>query len=165
MTYKRNIDSYIDSHKEKECYISGRGSSMPYHAYSLGNEKADRVNEHLYFGGEYTGWNSWILLANPLNKISSIELQFNKFANDWKKQTAIYSNTLHITRNDNYLDIIGMGKEALPFILKDLEKSPDHWFVALKAIAKENPVPKEAYGNIEQMRHYWLQWGKTNNII
>jgi hypothetical protein len=158
--YKRNIDTYKDS----ESYMSCVTNSIPAHAYSSRHTKEDRVNENSYFE-TYPEIYGWTIIRSLPKEISDLEQQFNKLAADWKKQTAIYSNTLHIIRNDNYLDIIGMGKDALPLILRDLEKAPEHWFVALKAIAKENPVPKEAYGNIDQMRFYWLQWGKNNNII
>lgn len=158
---KRNIDAY----KEREGYTSSSGSFMPHHAYSSKNSSEDRATEHLYLGEALVDIHGWVLINTRPNEISDLEKQFNKLASDWKKQTAIYSNTLHIIRNDNYLDIIGMGKDALPLILRDLEKAPGHWFVALKAIAKDNPVPKNAYGNIDQMRFYWLQWGKKNNII
>ena len=159
---KRNIDAY----KEREGYTYKGGGYATNHAYSSGNSsREDRGTEHLYLGEAVTDTHGWVFITNRTVTISNLENQFNKLSADWKKQTAIYSNTLHIIRNDNYLDIIGMGKEALPLILKDLEKEPEHWFVALKAIAKENPVPKESYGDIEKMRFYWLQWGKKNNII
>lgn len=90
---------------------------------------------------------------------------FNDLSSKWKKETAAYSTTLHITRNDNYLDIIGMGQDAVPLILKDLQESPDHWFVALKAITKENPVRKEHLGNIDKMSQDWIDWGKKKKLL
>jgi hypothetical protein len=34
-----------------------------------------------------------------------------------------------------------MGGNVLPFILRSLMKEPDHWFVALKSITNEDPIP------------------------
>ena len=109
--------------------------------------------------------NYWMVNYNHSIIPSEIEIQFNEYSRKWKMETAGYSTTVHITRNDNYLDIIGMGNEIVPFILKDLQKETNHWFVALKAITKENPVSKEHFGNIEQMRQDWLAWGEQKNLI
>ena len=50
-----------------------------------------------------------------------------------------------------YQQIIGMGAEALPFIFRELQKEPDHWFWALHAITGENPVSKNAAGDLKAM--------------
>jgi hypothetical protein len=51
-----------------------------------------------------------------------------------------------------------MGEKALPFIYFELQKEPDHWFWALKAITCEDPVPKEQRGNLQLMTIAWLKW-------
>lgn len=53
-----------------------------------------------------------------------------------------------------------MGKPVVPLILRDLEKSPDHWFWALRAITGEDPVKPEQRGRMQQMAQAWIQWGK-----
>ena len=138
-------------------------------------------NRHCYWGekqpSQYHDWgfNVWKSTDIPelekdwhLNKtsiISSLEKQFLKLAEKWKKETGFHSSILHITRNDNYLEIIGMGKDVVPFILKDLKKAPYQWFVALKAITKENPILPEHFGSVKRMRQDWLEWGKRKNLI
>ena len=52
-----------------------------------------------------------------------------------------------------------MGPAAVPLILSELRREPDHWFVALKRITGDDPVPDEVRGNIEQMAEAWLRWG------
>jgi hypothetical protein len=84
------------------------------------------------------------------------EKQFNYLANKWKRETAGYSTSYHITKHEAYLDIIGMGKQE-----------PDYWFVALKHIVKPkvDPIPNEHYGDLEKMTEDWLNWGRENNIL
>lgn len=67
----------------------------------------------------------------------------------------------------SYLAIIGLGKEALPFILKDLQRETNHWFTALRAISKveSSPVRSEDAGNLKKMREAWLKWGKDNGYL
>ena len=96
---------------------------------------------------------------------SELQKKFNELAENWKRETGGYSTMLHKASNNNYLDIIGLGMDVVPFILKDLQKNSSLWFAALKAITKENPVPKESLGDTEKMRDAWLQWGKERKHI
>lgn len=57
-----------------------------------------------------------------------------------------------------YQQIIGMGREAVPLILRDLQRRPDHWCWALAHITGEDPVPAE-------VAEAWLDWGRQNSHI
>ena len=45
-----------------------------------------------------------------------------------------------------YQQIVGMGRSAVPFILKELANGPGHWFWALRAISGEDPVSSQGQG-------------------
>lgn len=64
-----------------------------------------------------------------------------------------------------YQQLIGMGTDALPLILMELQREPDHWFWALEAITGENPVPVDSRGDVDQSTKAWIDWGKTNGLI
>jgi hypothetical protein len=98
-------------------------------------------------------------------KNSKIESEFQELAKKWKKQTGHYSTMIHVTRNENYLRIIALGKPIIPFILKDMEKEPDYWFEALRILSNDNPVPKEHLGDLYKMTDDWLSWGRKKAII
>jgi hypothetical protein len=59
-----------------------------------------------------------------------------------------------------YQQIIGMGTPAVPLILAELKRGVDHWFWALRAITRENPVPPESLGDMDAMAAAWLAWGR-----
>ncbi len=61
-----------------------------------------------------------------------------------------------------YQKIIGMGKDAVPFILAELRNAPDDWFWALHAITGANPIPEESRGRLYAMTAAWIQWGQEN---
>ena len=61
-----------------------------------------------------------------------------------------------------YQHVIGMGSLALPFILAELEREPDHWFWALKAITGEDPVAEEQRGDVLGMTKTWLEWANLH---
>jgi hypothetical protein len=58
-----------------------------------------------------------------------------------------------------YQQIIGIGPDAIPLILQELERKPGHWFWALKSITGEDPVLPEHRGQIAKMTESWLSWG------
>lgn len=109
----------------------------------------------------------WRIQLPTERKLSKLETQFNELAAKWKDETGLFSTTFHKVANDAYLDIIGMGKDAIPLILKDLQKPTGtaHWHTALKAITKENPVPVEDLTKNKKIKEAWIAWGKSKNII
>lgn len=55
-----------------------------------------------------------------------------------------------------------MGQPVIPFIFRELEREPDHWFWALQSITGENPVSVDRRGDIVSMAAAWLEWGKAH---
>jgi hypothetical protein len=63
-----------------------------------------------------------------------------------------------------YREIIGTGVAAVPYLLAESERRPDHWFVALHQITGADPVPKESRGRIKAMAAAWIRWGKEQGF-
>lgn len=91
--------------------------------------------------------------------------QFRQLARWWKRDTEYQSSPTRIAMHPAYQRIIGMGRDALPFILKDLEATQAPWFWALQAITGEEPVPEEDRGHIDRMTRAWLRWGMRKNLV
>jgi hypothetical protein len=64
-----------------------------------------------------------------------------------------------------YLAIMGLNCLAVPIILRELQRWPDHWFRALSAITGENPIQEGHAGNLKQMTQDWLDWGRARGYI
>lgn len=94
-----------------------------------------------------------------------LELEFRYLADAWKLETRHLSRIDHVCANPNYLQIIGMGMDALPLILRELEAEIDYWFVALSAIARASPVADAESMTPKQMAEAWLQWGRERGFI
>ena len=86
--------------------------------------------------------------------------RFRRLADEWKEKSKHLSNTAQMVMLRPYQRIIGMGREALPYIFEELRREPDQWFWALEAITEENPVPAEAAGKVRLMAQAWIEWGK-----
>lgn len=107
----------------------------------------------------------WVFIYNPQTEEFAKKKEFDELVLNWREDTDGYSTSFHKSINQNYLQIIAMGKPALPLILKELKREPNHWFIALKTISKQNPVLPEHMGNIKKMREDWLNWGEKNKLI
>jgi hypothetical protein len=62
-----------------------------------------------------------------------------------------------------YQQIIGMGKDALPLIFRELKKTRGHWIWALAMILRDdkaNPGMK-----FSEAVDAWLEWGGENGYI
>jgi len=155
--YNRYRDSDNSHHK------IGYNKLNPKESY-LGMETYGQMKDYFVKGQPYL-YDKWIVsFHEPV--ISELEIQFNELASKWKAETGVFSTTIDKI-NNSYLDIIGLGKDALPFILKDMQtsKGTAHWHTALKAISKENPVPLEEMNKTKRIKELWIEWGKRKNLI
>jgi hypothetical protein len=92
----------------------------------------------------------------------TVEDRFHRLAAAWHKAVAHHSSTTVRNNHPAYREIIGLGPEVVPVLLRDLEKNHTHWFAALREITGANPVPEVAAGNIPQMVEAWLRWAREN---
>ncbi|MBI4849315.1 MAG: hypothetical protein HY808_12205 [Nitrospirae bacterium] len=76
---------------------------------------------------------------------------------EWESETAYLSSITEISKHPAYQQIIGMGHVAVPFILSEMKRKPDHWFWALRSITGEDPVLPEHRGRLRQMSEDWLK--------
>lgn len=83
----------------------------------------------------------------------------------WHEEAGAESSLSRITGNIHYLSIIGMGMEAVPLILRDLEKTGAPWFVALEAITGRTGIGMEYPGNFRKKKELWLQWGRDHGYL
>ena len=88
--------------------------------------------------------------------------EFARLADEWKRGRGA---TLRWQRkwqeHPAYRNIVAMGEAAVPLILAELEREPDHWFFALhEIITGASPVPEESRGKLHEMAKAWIDWGR-----
>lgn len=101
----------------------------------------------------------------PATRTVSVEDDLEQLADEWRQGTALMSSVTDIVLHPAYQRIIGKGRSALPFLLHSLEKHPEHWFWALRAITGVDPVAPEDVGRVKKMTEAWVQWGRQQKII
>lgn len=112
----------------------------------------------------------WIKVSNhyglPVSRQQHrIENRFRSLMDEWRKSVNYSSSVTEMATHPTYQQIIGMGPSAIPLLLRELGKNPDHWFWALRAITGIDPVKPEQRGRIKEMAQAWLQWGKEQGYI
>ena len=90
---------------------------------------------------------------------------FRALADEWSKDTGHMSLISQRINHPAYKSIIRMGKAAIPPILEDLKRRPEHWFHALITLADENPIPLDFNGTVDDAAALWVQWGRDNHFI
>ena len=96
----------------------------------------------------------------------SLADEFQECAAAWKRETGHLSVAGQIAKHHAYRRIIEMGESVIPLILEDLSEKPNHWFLALSAIANEAPaVPERDKGDMKAISAAWIEWGREKDYI
>ena len=98
------------------------------------------------------------------NSEGEIKREFEKYKEIWKRETRFSSNTTEMINHPAYLKIMALGKNVIPFLLRDMEQTGNHWFEALNQITTADPILKGHEGKIRLMINDWIAWAKNNNI-
>lgn len=103
---------------------------------------------------------------SPLTqKPDTIEQLVETLLKRWRAETAHVSSSSQITRHPDYQSLIALGREALPFLLRELERSHDgHLSRALAEITGAHPVPPEDRGKIKKVAEAWLTWARESGL-
>jgi hypothetical protein len=94
-----------------------------------------------------------------------LSVKFQRLTAQWKKETKFSSSLHDLVANEAYRQIIGMGEDAVPLILADMQVRPARWFWALSAITGENPIVSNHRGNIVEMTRDWIKWGAGKGLV
>lgn len=103
------------------------------------------------------------VLAYPVHE--ETPHRFQRLADEWRKGRGVSSSISQLVMHPAYQQIIGMGQMAVPLLLRELERVPDQWFWALKAITGEDPIADMDRGNLKKMTQAWLEWGRNRGIL
>ena len=103
------------------------------------------------------------LLTRPTP--SSVRSRFRQLVTEWKQQSRFLSSATQMAMLQPYQRIIGLGPNAVPLILEEMQQESDFWFWALESITDENPVPPDDSGFVSKMTDAWLSWGRQRGLV
>jgi hypothetical protein len=88
----------------------------------------------------------------------TLEERFRQLAEAWHQAVVHVSSTTRRYNHPAYQEIIRMGPDVVPLLLRDMEKNQTHWFSALRQITGANPIAESAAGQIPEMVDACLRW-------
>ena len=100
--------------------------------------------------------------STPDTPAETVEERFRRLAASWHRDTDCLSSMEAAASHPAYQEIIGLGAEVVPFLLRDLAENHTHWFTALETITGAQPISVADAGNVPRMAEAWLRWAKDN---
>jgi hypothetical protein len=94
-----------------------------------------------------------------------VPTEFRVLAERWHGETDDLSSATRVVGHPAYLRMIGLGREALPHILRDLEANGGMWFAALEAVTGLELGTPDERSNYRTLREVWLRWGRDNGYL
>ena len=101
--------------------------------------------------------------AIPPNSPGGLARVFEELTETWRRETSFLSFVQQRAMHPAYQRIIGMGWAAVPFILGELERRPDHWLWALQSITGEAPARQT--DTFQAAVDAWLRWGRARGLL
>ena len=96
---------------------------------------------------------------------TTVDQRVAQLAETWRRERGYSSSLSDMILMSSYQQIIGLGREAIPAIVRELRARPDHWFWALQVISGVNPVPESSEGRVKEMAKAWMAWAQAEGIL
>jgi hypothetical protein len=102
--------------------------------------------------------------------IESIEQHFRRLEAQWEADILVLSDPGKIMGHPAMKEIIAMGDEVVPIILRDLQAKPSLMVGALPEITGEYLAPPRVEGgfvkwDVRAQVEAWLQWGRQKGLV
>jgi hypothetical protein len=81
------------------------------------------------------------LTAEQQQAPETLEQRFRRLAKAWKAGRSGLSTAKRMAAHPAYHEIFALGEPVVPLIIAEMEREPDHWFIALHAITGASPCP------------------------
>ncbi len=91
---------------------------------------------------------------------SDLEQRFLELAARLHEETQFYSMSRQFVEHPAYREIAAMGEVAVPWLLREMTRTPSRWSILLKEITGENPAVNAEPGKVAQVEAAWLEWGR-----
>jgi hypothetical protein len=103
------------------------------------------------------------IAAEASEDTSDLKAAFRKFAERWRRETALVSSSTARTQNRWYKKIIELGPAVVPMIIDELRERPDLWFDALEELTGTSPVPESSRDSVLKSAQAWIDWSETSS--
>jgi hypothetical protein len=116
----------------------------------------------VYICNWFTPVNQSAVVASDTGELKII---FKGLVEKWQGETGGHSVLSRRYAHPAYQAILGLGKDAIPLVLRELQARPDWWFEALNALAKPKVNPVKEGSSFADAVGAWLDWGRQHRIL
>ncbi|HZV03649.1 MAG TPA: hypothetical protein VE999_01035 [Gemmataceae bacterium] len=102
------------------------------------------------------------VVIEPAANEETLKERFRRLSAVWQKETAYLSSMTEASHHPAYQEIIHLGPDVIPLLLRDLQAHHTHWFAALHALTGAEPIDPSVAGNVPKMVDAWLCWAKEH---
>ncbi len=102
-------------------------------------------------------------LENVVSPKHPLKGEFNSLVDQWKRETFYQSSLTRQFNHPAYVRIMAMGEPAIPLVLREMQRTQDNWFYALKFMAGKDVAA--GIEDFEEAKAAWLEWGYRSNYI
>ena len=95
----------------------------------------------------------------------SAEQKLRRLEALWLTDTEFLSDARRIIDHPAFRQIVLLGREVVPVLLRDLQAKPSLLVWALPEMTGANPVPPADAGNIRKMSDAWVRLGQAQGIL
>lgn len=104
---------------------------MVYAKWNVGADILGRKSEKTSFSQKQS---MQVRFTTEARQESDDRVLFDRFLKEWQHETRFVSSVKAVTSHPSFLQIVNMGGNAVPFILKEIERQPSNLVWALNAI-------------------------------
>ncbi|HEX7448783.1 MAG TPA: hypothetical protein VF306_14620 [Pirellulales bacterium] len=102
-------------------------------------------------------------LSTVPDRFQPAKERFEHLVEQWKQFESPSSSAMDLAMHPAYQQTIAMEPAAIPRIIDELDREPDHWFWALHCLTGGlDPVPATDRGDLETMSAAWIKWASEN---
>jgi hypothetical protein len=102
------------------------------------------------------------VVIKPVSKEETLEDRFRRLSSVWHKETAYLSSMTEASSHPAYQEIIRLGPDVIPLLLRDLQAHHTHWFAALHVLTGADPIAPSSAGNVPKMVDVWMGGAKEH---
>lgn len=138
--------------------------------WSVGSVTPARYEHRGHFGrrresfGHQRDSNYVLVVRSRVSRMEPTEAVFAALVSEWLPASVLSSSIHEVVLHPAYQSMIGIGRPALPLLLRRLEsEGGPHWFWALRAISQADPA--NGTDTVTEGRTAWLAWGRDAGIL
>lgn len=84
--------------------------------------------------------------------------RFRRLYSQWLDDIAHMSSVREMMTGEGFEQMVAMGPDVLPLVLRELQAKPTFLFLVAQRITGHNPVTPDCVGDVQKIVACWVNW-------